>query len=323
MTTTTQASLTDPAGEGLVRAHAGLLPTLLLALLAAAPAVLASAPRPGDQEPPAVSAGVAADGAGPPAWWEAPAVAPAQPASAAPAAPGPGPIDEERPRADPPAAPDPPVVAHAGGRTRSRSLVIVLHGGSWTGATPEELARRAVGDLHDEARRARLRLLAPEGPEVEGGRVPWLTDEGRRRVLALVDRELAAGRCAADRVTLAGHGAGATGALHLAASHPERFAAVAVWSGTPPPLWDAERRVVGLAPDPVPGLAGVPVYLWTGDDDPVLDRAALEHFVSAMAAAGSRHALTWEHGPGGHDLGPRGPRAGLRFLARHRKRQRP
>jgi pimeloyl-ACP methyl ester carboxylesterase len=220
-----------------------------------------------------------------------------------------------------PAPADAPLV---GGRPNSRALVVALHGGSWTGRTPPQLAERMRAELDGEARRAGLRLVVPVAPassEDDAWQVPWRTAAGEALVLRVISDELEGGRVDPRRIHLAGHGAGATGALHLAARHPELIAGVAAWSGAPSPLWDDERRVVGLADDPVAGLREVAVYLWTGVDDEHLDRAAL-----ALLTAGLRRQrdgpgalpLVIESGEGGHGYGP-GPRAGLRFLALQRK----
>ncbi|MFT7464350.1 MAG: pimeloyl-ACP methyl ester carboxylesterase [Pseudohongiellaceae bacterium] len=213
-----------------------------------------------------------------------------------------------------------------GGRERSKSLVIVLHGGSWKPRPVVRLARSAMEALSSEARRSKLRLLAPLAPVECRSTVPWLEPAGEAAIMSLLDLELAERRASADRVYLAGHGSGATAALVLASRHPERFAAVAAWSGTPPPLWDASQEVVGLASDPIPGLKGVPVYLWTGNEDPILDRGALRFFVEGMEAAAaldSTYELLWDRGAGGHDYGQEGPREGLKFLRAHRKQKRP
>lgn len=213
-----------------------------------------------------------------------------------------------------------------GGKERSKSLVIVLHGGSWRPRPAVQLARSALEALSAEARRRKLRLLAPVAPIQCRTTVPWLEGPGEALVLDLIDREVDAGRAHADRVYLAGHGSGATAALVLASRHPQRFAAVAAWSGTPPPLWGETQEVVGLAPDPVPGLKGVPVYLWSGNEDPVLDREALRFFVESMKDAAdldSSYELDWDRGPGGHDYGEEGPREGLKFLRARRRQERP
>ena len=220
---------------------------------------------------------------------------------------------------------EPPLV---GGRTNARALVVALHGGSWTGHKPRQLAERMLAELDGEARRAGLRLVVPVAPsnEHEPGRdepwqVPWLTPQGEADVLGILSRELESGRIDSRRLHLAGHGAGATAALHLAARHPELIAGVAAWSGTPAPLWDEDGRVVGLADDPVTGLAGVAVYVWTGTDDRHLDDAALQLFTSGLRRqreAGGGRPLRIESGAGGHGYGE-SPRAGLRFLAEQRR----
>jgi acetyl esterase/lipase len=221
-----------------------------------------------------------------------------------------------------PAAPTPeaPLV---GGRLNSRALVVALHGGSWTAKTPPQLAERMRAELDGEARRAGLRLVVPVAPdsgEGEEWQVPWLTPAGEALVLRVISDEVEAGRVDPRRIHLAGHGAGATGALHLAARHPEIIAGVAAWSGAPSPVWDEKRRVIGLASDPVAGLRDVAVYLWTGTDDEHLDRAALALLVDGLRRQRDvprSRPLLIESGEGGHGYGP-GPRAGLRFLAEQR-----
>ncbi len=211
-----------------------------------------------------------------------------------------------------------------GGRRHSKRLVVALHGGSWRGATAGDLALRTLDELSPAATRAGLRLLVPPAPSaIEGGeyQVPWTTTEGELLVLSLLEAEVASGRAAGDRLYLAGHGAGATGALTLAARHPDLVAAVAVWSGTPEPQWDEQRRVVGLAGDVVARLAPVPVYLWTGTDDRALDGAALQLFVEgsrSVRRSATAAPLVWEQAAGGHGYGPAGPERGLRFLATRR-----
>ena len=219
---------------------------------------------------------------------------------------------------------DEPLDALVGGQPKARALVVALHGGSWTGRTPRQLAERLLADLDGEARRAGLRLVVPIAPAAgrdEEWQVPWLAPPGEALVLRVLSDEIEARRADPRRLLLAGHGAGATAALHLAARHPELVAAVAAWSGTPAPLWDGPRRGVGLVDDPVAGLSDVAVYLWTGADDDHLDREALELFTDGLRrqrdGPGSRPLLI-ESGPGGHGFGD-GPRAGLRFLAGQRK----
>lgn len=212
-----------------------------------------------------------------------------------------------------------------GGDPHSRALVVALHGGSWTGQSPRQLAERMLRELSGEARRARLRLVVPIAPPSgsdDEWQVPWLSPEGEATVLRVIATERETQRLDARRVCLAGHGAGATGALHLAARHPELFAGVAAWSGVASPLWDQDQRVVGLVGDPVRALRDVAVYVWTGSDDEHLDRSALELLTSGLRqqrTARDSPPLLIESGEGGHGYGP-GPRTGLRFLAEQRQR---
>jgi len=240
-----------------------------------------------------------------------------------------------------------------GGRPGSRALLVALHGGSFSDVAPVHLAERCRDELSAAARAAGLRLLVPVAPPqaadrragspgFHGGRessasagdagppsglgafqVPWLSAAGESLVFSLIDEEVAAHRADAARIYLAGHGAGATGALMLTARHPERIAAVAAWAGTPPPLWDAAQHVVGLADDPVPALASVPVYLWTARDDVWLDRAALGLLKRGLSVQRPAARLLIEDETGGHGYGAAGPGPGLRFLQGQRRKPPP
>jgi pimeloyl-ACP methyl ester carboxylesterase len=221
-----------------------------------------------------------------------------------------------------------PVVLE-GGRSGSKALVIALHGGTWSGKPPRERAERLRTDLSSDARRAGLRLLVPVLPEQletdEHRHVPWLSPEGEALVLALIEQEVESGRADELRVHLAGHGAGATGALMLAARHHDLVAGVAAWSGVPSPLWDEERRVVGLVEDVVRGLRRVAVYLWSGMDDETLDRDTLRWFTNALRAQREQldgAPLLLEQTAGEHGFGEQGPAKGLRFLKKQRKQHR-
>ena len=234
----------------------------------------------------------------------------------------------------PPAAPaagdhPSPPAALEGGLPGSRTLLVALHGGTFTDRPPLELAQRLLTDLSSEARAAGLRLLvpvappAPAAPEAERYVVPWLRPDGEALLWSLVERERAAHRLAGERILLAGHGAGATGALTLAARHPDRVAAVAAWSGTPEPLWDDQHRVVALAEPVVAGLQSVPTFLFTARDDPVLDRRALTLFLEGLQAQATASPASapfiHQEGEGGHGFGRQGPARALRFLRDHAK----
>lgn len=229
-------------------------------------------------------------------------------------------------RAGPARAPE---VLEAGLRS-SRAVLVALHGSSRQAKSSEELARALRNELHAAARRAKVRVLVPvlpdaargwrgetEGPHgllVHDGSVPWASPPGAAAVTAVVDGLLEDGRADPERVGLGGHGAGGTAALLLAARDPARFSGLVLWSSSPAPLWDEQRRVVGLVEDPVPRLRGLGLYLWTGDDDAVLDRASvallLESWDAEQRRAGGR-APIHEHGEGGHGFGERGARRGL------------
>ncbi len=208
-----------------------------------------------------------------------------------------------------------------GGKARARALVVALHGGSFRGRPPLERAQELLEDLGPDAARAGLRLLVPVVEEVPAPgpyRVPWLQPEGEAQVWALVRAETASRRADPRRIYLAGHGAGATAALTLAARQPGLVAGVAAWAGTPEPLWDSQRRVIGHAEPVVEGLRTVPVFLRTARDDPYLDRESLRLLVDGLQRQARELDLpepTWLEGDGGHGWGPKGPGEGLKWLA--------
>jgi len=230
------------------------------------------------------------------------------------------------PSAEP--APGPKVLE--GGLAKSRALLVALHGSSRRFKSSEELARALLNELDAPARRAGVRVLVPVLPDaargwrgrtegrhgtlVHDGSVPWISPPGEAAVRELIDHALEHTRVDPERVGLGGHGAGGTAALLLAAREPERFSGLVLWSSSPAPLWDDQQRVVGLAQDPVPRLRGLGLYLWTGDDDEILDRAAvallLERWDAELQRDGGRAAIH-EHGEGGHGFGKRGARRGL------------
>ena len=221
-----------------------------------------------------------------------------------------------------------PVVLH-GGLPGSRALVVALHGGSFRGRPPLERAQQLLAELSFDARRTGLRLLVPVAPEPPSGEdyvSPWLLPEGEAMVWTLVAEETAARRADRTRVTLVGSGAGATAALTLGSRRPDLVAAVAAFSGTPAPLWDETRRVVGLAQPVVEGLRKTPTFLFTARDDPLLDRDALRFFVDGMTRQKKERGgpgLTWVEGEGGHGFGTNGPARGLRFLRENRMTDHP
>jgi poly(3-hydroxybutyrate) depolymerase len=225
-------------------------------------------------------------------------------------------------------AADAPVVLQ-GGLPGSRALVVALHGGSFRGRPPLERAQQLLADLSSEARATSLRLLVPVAPEPPPGEdyvSPWLLPAGEAAVWNLVAAETAAHRVDAARVYLVGQGAGATGALTLAARRPDLVAGVAAFSGTPAPLWDESHRVIGLAEPVVAGLRKIPVFLFTARDDPLLDRDALRFFVDGMTRQKKEcggPGLTWIEGEGGHGFGSNGPARGLRFLKEVHKTEHP
>ncbi|GJM20859.1 MAG: hypothetical protein DHS20C15_07740 [Planctomycetota bacterium] len=226
--------------------------------------------------------------------------------------------------------PDQPKVLEGGLRS-SRAVLVALHGGSRRFKSSEELARALLNELDAPARRVGVRILVPvlpdeargwrgetQGPQgvtVHDGSVPWISPPGEQAVRDLVTRAVERERADPERVGLAGHGAGGSAAILLAARDPQRFSGLVLWSTSPAPYWDAQQRVNGLVEEPVPRLRGLGLYLWTGEDDEQLDRPAVALLLDGWAAevkrAGGRSAIH-EHGEGGHGFGKQGVRRGLK-----------
>ena len=76
------------------------------------------------------------------------------------------------------------------------------------------------------------------------------------------------------------------------------------------------RPMVPFRPDPVPDLAGVPIFLAAGRHDPIVPPRDTSALAGIFQAAGARVSTHWH--PGGHELGRDDLEAAKNWLARRR-----
>jgi predicted peptidase len=165
-------------------------------------------------------------------------------------------------------------------------LVLFLHGAGERGADVAEVA--ACGLPFDLTHGFELpaRVVAPQCP----ADTTW--SQHLSALLGLLDHVLAEGDVDPERVVLTGLSMGGTGAWHLAATAPERFAALV-------PVCGQRTWFIGDAP-PTYALRRVPVWAFHGEDDEVVEADASRVQVAALRAAGADARLTLYPGVG-HD----------------------
>ncbi len=164
-------------------------------------------------------------------------------------------------------------------------LVLFLHGAGERGADVAEVA--TCGLPFDLANGLELpaRVIAPQCP------AETIWTQHVSALLGLLDHVLAEGDVDPERVVLTGMSMGGTGSWQLAATAPERFAALAPVCG---------QRTWFIGEPPVDALRRVPVWAFHGEDDDVVEADASRVQVAALRAAGADVRLTLYPGVG-HD----------------------
>jgi dienelactone hydrolase len=104
---------------------------------------------------------------------------------------------------------------------------------------------------------------------------------------SLLDEVLKRYRVDADRVYLVGNSMGGNGTWALAASHPERFAAIAPICGRGDPAWAGRLKTL-------------PTWAFHGSDDRIVSPEQSERMIAALKEAGGDARLTLYPGVG-HD----------------------
>ena len=160
-------------------------------------------------------------------------------------------------------------------------LILFLHGAGERGDDLDILERTGLPKLLKEGRRLPFVIVAPQCPA--GGW--WRPDP----LVELLDHVIAEYRVDSKRVYLTGLSMGGTGTWMLAAEYPERFAAIAPISG----------RSLPLRAEP---LRSLPVWVFHGDADPVVDFKFSEVQVEKLKAAGNERVKFTRYEGAGHGV---------------------
>jgi predicted esterase len=188
---------------------------------------------------------------------------------------------------------------------RGEPTLLLLHG---TGGDERDLLPLA-GTLAPQAG-----VLSPRGKVREGGMPRFFRrvaegvfdlEDLRRRTRELADFVgAAAGRYGFDphRVVAVGFSNGANIAASLLLLEPALLAGAVLF-----------RAMVPLVPDPLPAIPGTPVFLSSGEEDPLVARAEAERLAALLRHAGADVTLHWE--PAGHSLAPGDASAARAWLA--------
>ena len=188
-------------------------------------------------------------------------------------------------------------------RAALRPVVLFLHGSGERGR--DGLAPTTVG-LGDAIRRRPEVFPALVVFPQAGPRERW-ADDAAARAMAALDAAAAEFGGDPERASAVGISMGGYGALRVASERPERFAAVVSVCGgiVPPPALARSERLPAAPRDRDPyeaaaeRLAGVPVRLFHGADDPVVPADESRRLASALAARGADVEYT-EYPRAGH-----------------------
>jgi len=180
----------------------------------------------------------------------------------------------------------------ASGELAGSTTLLLLHG---TGGDEDDLI--AVG----RTLAAGAGLLSPRGKVSERGALRFF----RRLAEGLFDQEDLARRTAElarfieaatetyglrpDGIVAVGFSNGANIAASLLLRRPGLLRGAVLFS-----------PMVPFEPDPLPALAGTPVFIGAGRSDPIAPVAQVEHLATLLERAGATVTLHWE--PGGHTL---------------------
>jgi len=157
---------------------------------------------------------------------------------------------------------------------RDWPLIVFLHGSGERGDDLDLVRRQGLPKRLDEGFDLPAVVLSPQCPD---GQV-WA--QQYPAVMALVDAVMADVGVDPDRVLLTGLSLGGAGAVHLAATHPERFAALVPICGP----WTFYYVT--------PRMARLPLWVFHGEDDPVVSVEDSRRLVAAVEALGGSARLT-------------------------------
>jgi predicted peptidase len=157
---------------------------------------------------------------------------------------------------------------------RDWPLIVFLHGSGERGDDLDLVRRQGLPKRLDEGFDLPAVVLSPQCPD---GQV-WA--QQYPAVMALVDAVVADVGVDPDRVLLTGLSLGGAGAVHLAATHPERFAGLVPICGP----W----TFYYVTPD----MARLPLWVFHGEDDPVVSVDDSRRLLAAVEALGGEARLT-------------------------------
>ena len=157
---------------------------------------------------------------------------------------------------------------------RDWPLIVFLHGSGERGDDLDLVRRQGLPKRLDEGFDLPAVVLSPQCPD---GLV-WA--QQYPAVMALVDAVVADVGVDPDRVLLTGLSLGGAGAVHLAATHPERFAGLVPICGP----W----TFYYVTPD----MARLPLWVFHGEDDPVVSVDDSRRLLAAVEALGGEARLT-------------------------------
>ena len=163
---------------------------------------------------------------------------------------------------------------------RDWPLIVFLHGSGERGADLSLVRREGLPQRLDEGLELPAVVLSPQCPD---GQV-WA--QQYPAVMALIDAVTERVGIDPDRVVLTGLSLGGAGIVHLAATHPERFAALAPICGP----WTFYYVT--------PEVARLPLWAFHGEDDPVVSVDDSRKLVARVRELGGEARLTTYPGVG-------------------------
>jgi predicted peptidase len=159
-------------------------------------------------------------------------------------------------------------------------ILLFLHGGGETGTDIEKVKTHGPPRLINEGHNFPFIVLSPQNPREQGF---W--DESI--LMGLLDKIENTHRIDPARVYLSGMSRGAYGAWRLAMSYPEKFACLIAICGVAPAYYSR-------------WLGNMPVWVFHGDDDPVIPVSESDEVVKLMKERGQNIRYTRYSGTG-HD----------------------
>jgi predicted peptidase len=159
-------------------------------------------------------------------------------------------------------------------------LLLFLHGGGETGNDIEKVKTHGPPRLIHEGRDFPFIVVSPQNPEENGF---W----NETALIELLNQIQSDYRVDGNRVHLSGLSRGGYGAWRLAMSNPDRFASLITISGVSPAFYSR-------------WLKDMPVWVFHGEDDPVIPVGESDEVVKQMQQRGQNVRYT-RYKQTGHD----------------------